>query len=220
MPTESSPYSAALGSSGAGASAVPSSLVAAAEESAVGAAVGSASDEVQRVWRGRKLAGKLENLDELCGSYQVVTEELHNKRGVLVALLAEGVKLCIHPISMRRDPWDIDKLTGNGIVEGLLGEMASLVGGVENLIVEHGKVQSKAQADGVSRRQLGLGDLGSSLVRLEGLVSGVLASVSNGELGEVTVIVALPMVFIRNGQSEKELVQSAGGNFTSCGRRP
>lgn len=35
-------------------------------------------------------------LPERQGTYQVVTEQLHDERGVLVALLGQGVELCIH----------------------------------------------------------------------------------------------------------------------------
>jgi hypothetical protein len=70
--------------------------------------------------------------------------------------------------------------------------VAGLVGSVQDLVVENGEIQGKTQADGVRRGELGLSDLGSSLVGLEGLVSRVLALVANGELGEVAVVVALP----------------------------
>ena len=83
--------------------------------------------------------------------------------------------------------------TGNGIVESLLGEVASLVRGVEDLVVENGEVQGKTKADGVRRRKLGLGNIGGSLVSLEGLVGRVLALVAHSELGEVTVVVTLPV---------------------------
>lgn len=84
-------------------------------------------------------------------------------------------------------------LTGNGIVEGLLGEVASLVGGVEDLVVEYGEVKGKTKTDRVGWGKFGLGNLGGSLVGVEGLVGGVLALVANGELSEVTVVVALPV---------------------------
>ena len=71
--------------------------------------------------------------------------------------------------------------------------MASLVGGVEDLVVEDGEVQRKTEADRVSGRQLRLGNLGGSLVGLERLVGRVLAAVTNGELGKVAVVVALPV---------------------------
>ena len=62
---------------------------------------------------------------------EVISQELHDEGGVLVRLLVEGVEL------------------GNGVVEGLLGEVASAVGGVEDLVVEHREVEGEAQADGV-----------------------------------------------------------------------
>ena len=72
--------------------------------------------------------------------------------------------------------------------------MASLVGGVQDLVIEDGEVESETQTDRVGRRQLSLGDLGSSLVGLERLVCGVLTLVANGELGEVSVVVTLPVI--------------------------
>ncbi len=71
--------------------------------------------------------------------------------------------------------------------------MASLVRGVQDLVVEHGEVKGETQTDGVSRGKLGLGDLGGSLVSLKRLVGGVLAAVTDGELGEVAVVVTLPV---------------------------
>lgn len=88
------------------------------------------------------------------------------------------------------------ELTSNGIIESLLGQVAGLVGSVQDLVVEDGEVQGKTQADGVCGGKLGLSNLGSSLVGLKGLVSRVLALVADGELGEVAVVVALPSVII------------------------
>ena len=75
--------------------------------------------------------------------------------------------------------------------------MASLVGSIEDLVVEDGEVEGKAEANGVGRRKLGLGNVGSVLVGLERLVGGILALVANGELGKVTVVVTLPVVGVR-----------------------
>ncbi len=72
--------------------------------------------------------------------------------------------------------------------------MAGLVGGVEDLVVEDGEVEGKTQADGVSGRELGLGNLGGSLVSLKRLVGRILAAVADGELGEVAVVVTLPIM--------------------------
>ena len=59
---------------------------------------------------------------------EVVAEELHDEGRVLVGLLVEGVEL------------------GDGIVEGLLGDVAGAVGAVEDLVVEDGEVEGKAEA--------------------------------------------------------------------------
>jgi hypothetical protein len=82
-------------------------------------------------------------------TYQVVSQQLHDEGRVLVALLAQGVEL------------------SNGIVESLLGKVASLVGRVEDLVIEDGEVEGKTQTNGVSGSQVSGGDLSSTLVSLE-----------------------------------------------------
>lgn len=81
---------------------------------------------------------------------EVVTEQLHDEGAVTVRLLRERVEL------------------GDGVIEGLLGQVASTVRRVENLVVEHGEVEGQAEADGVGGSQLGLGDIGGGLLRLGG----------------------------------------------------
>jgi hypothetical protein len=71
--------------------------------------------------------------------------------------------------------------------------VAGLVRGVEDLVVEDGEVEGKAKTDRVSGRELRLRNLGSSLVSLKRLVGRVFALVANGKLGEVAVVVTLPM---------------------------
>ena len=71
--------------------------------------------------------------------------------------------------------------------------MASLVRRVEDLVVENGEVEGKSEADGVGGGQAGGGNLGGGLVSLEGLVGRLLALVTNGKLGKVAVVVALPV---------------------------
>jgi hypothetical protein len=156
----------------AGASALASALGASEAGSAAGAsAEGSASEEVQRVCSVlvREVASST-----FC-TYQVVPQELHDQSGVLVALLRKGVEL------------------SDGIVESLLGKLASLVGRVEDLVVEDGEVQGETETDGVGRSKVLSSDLGGGLVSLEGLVGGGLALVANGELGKVAVVVTLPI---------------------------
>jgi hypothetical protein len=114
----------------AGASALASALGASEAGSAAGAsAEGSASEEVQRVCSVlvREVASST-----FC-TYQVVPQELHDQSGVLVALLRKGVEL------------------SDGIVESLLGKLASLVGRVEDLVVEDGEVQGETETDGVGK---------------------------------------------------------------------
>jgi hypothetical protein len=91
-----------------------------------------------------------------------------------------------------RRKW-LARLTGNGLVEGGLGHLAGLVGRVQDLVVEDREVQGKTKTDGVGRGELSGGNLGGRLVSLEGLVGGGLALVAHGELGEVTVVVTLPV---------------------------
>ena len=74
----------------------------------------------------------------------------------------------------------------------MLGEVAGLVGSVQDLVVENGEVEGQTQADGVSGRQLSLGDLGGGLIRVERLVGRLLAAVTDSELREVSVVIALP----------------------------
>jgi len=70
--------------------------------------------------------------------------------------------------------------------------VASLVGSVQNLIVEHREVEGETKADGVSRRQLGLCNLGGGLVGFKRLIGRILALVADSKFGKVAVVVALP----------------------------
>jgi len=76
---------------------------------------------------------------------EVITQQLHDQGAVTVALLRKRVEL------------------SNGIVESLLGKVAGTVGGVQNLVVENGEVQSETKTDGVGRGEVGLGNIGSVL---------------------------------------------------------
>ena len=53
---------------------------------------------------------------------QIVPQQLHDERRILVGLLGQGVQL------------------GDGIVKGLLGQVAGAVRRVEDLVVEHREV--------------------------------------------------------------------------------
>lgn len=111
----------------------------------------------------------------------------------------------------------VDALTSNGVIESLLGQLAGLVGRVEDLVVEDGEVQCEAEADGVGGSKVLGSNVSGGLVRLEGLVGGCLALVANGELGEVAVVITLPVE--RNAVSNMTCA-TLPGKLTSCGRRP
>lgn len=93
--------------------------------------------------------------------------------------------------------------------------MASLVRSVEDLIVENGEVEGKAEADRVGGSKVGLGNLRSSLVGLERLIGRGLALIANGELGEVAVVVTLP-----NWALAIIMQHISWHQRTSCGRKP
>ena len=62
---------------------------------------------------------------------QIVTQQLHNRGWVTILILFEGVQV------------------GNGIIEGLLGELAGDVRTGQDLIVKDRVVECQAQSDGV-----------------------------------------------------------------------
>lgn len=93
--------------------------------------------------------------------------------------------------------------------------MASLIGGVENLIVEDREVESETKTDGMRRCKIGGRNLSGSLVCLQRLVRRRLAFIANCEFSEVAVIVSLPvsnLAFKTTGKLAPE--------HTSCGRTP
>lgn len=64
---------------------------------------------------------------------------------------------------------------------------------VQDLIVEDGEVQRETKADGVRGSEVGGSDFSGCLVGLQRLVRAGLALVTKSELGEVAVVVALPV---------------------------
>jgi hypothetical protein len=76
---------------------------------------------------------------------QIVAQQLHDQGAVAVRLLGQGVEL------------------GDGVVKGLLGQVAGAVGRVEDLVVEDGEVEGKPEADRVGGGEFGLRDVGGIL---------------------------------------------------------
>lgn len=107
---------------------------------------------------------------------EVITQKLHDQSVVLASLLGDGVNV------------------GNSIIERLLGQLAGSLRRVENLVVEHGEVESQTQSDVVGGGQLGGGLVGSKLVCLQRLLGGLLSLIVGGELGQVSVVITLHLV--------------------------
>jgi hypothetical protein len=84
-------------------------------------------------------------------------------------------------------------LTGNSIIKCLFGQVTCLVWGVQDLVVEDGEVEGEAETDWVGWCEVGLGNFGSVLIGLKGLIGRLLALITNGELSKVAVIVTLPV---------------------------
>ena len=55
-------------------------------------------------------------------------------------------------------------LTGDRIIKGLLGQMTSLVGRIEDLVVEDGEVESQTKTDGMSGREISGGHFSRGFV--------------------------------------------------------
>jgi hypothetical protein len=106
---------------------------------------------------------------------QIVSQQLHDECGILVALFAQCVEL------------------GNSIIKSLLCEVASLIGRIEDLIVEDREVEGETKTDRVGWGEVSAGNFGGVLVGFEGLVGRDLALITHGELRQVTVVVSLPV---------------------------
>lgn len=103
---------------------------------------------------------------------QVVSEQLHDSGRVAVLVLLQTVEV------------------GDGIVESSLGEFASVVGGVEDLVIEHGIVEGKSKSDGMCGLEC-LSLVACDLVCLLCELDNILALVPREELAEVAEVVAL-----------------------------
>ena len=69
--------------------------------------------------------------------------------------------------------------------------MASLLGRVEDLVIEDGEVERQTQADGMRGLHLGLSDLEGFLVGLLRIVQYGRSFVANSHLGKVPVVITL-----------------------------
>ena len=76
-------------------------------------------------------------------------------------------------------------------IADLLGQLAGLVGGVEDLVVEDGEVEGETQPDGVGGLHGRLGNVESILISLLGIVNNSSLGISYGNLGKIPVVVTL-----------------------------
>mmetsp|Transcript_84216 Transcript_84216/g.188030 ORF Transcript_84216/g.188030 Transcript_84216/m.188030 type:complete len:276 (-) Transcript_84216:81-908(-) len=131
-------------------------------------------------WKGgAALRGSLRALARLLvrgPEGQVVPQQLHDQRGVLVGVLGDVVEL------------------GDRVLEGRARHLAGLVGVLQHLVLEDGVVQGEAEADGVGHDQVLLGDLRGLLVREPRALRRLGLLVAVAELGDVAVVVGLHLV--------------------------
>ena len=109
-----------------------------------------------------------------CPQCEVISQQLHDQRRVLIRLLAQRVQLC------------------DRVVERRLRQSARAVRRVEYLVVEHGEVECQPEPDRVRRCQLGHGDVRRCLVRDQTVLGCLLAVVAGCEFCLVTVVVTFP----------------------------
>jgi hypothetical protein len=87
--------------------------------------------------------------------------------------------------------------------------MTGLVGRVKDFIVEDREVKSKSEANWMGWCEVRLCDFGGGFVSLERCIGRKLASLSNGELGQITMVVSLPTNC--QGRSNKGWFRYEGG---------
>ena len=75
-------------------------------------------------------------------------------------------------------------------IADLLGKLAGLVGGVEDLVVEDGEVERQTEADGMRRLHLGFRNFKGLLISLLRIVQHGCSAVSYSNFGKVPVIIA------------------------------
>merc|ERR1712226_790007 len=114
---------------------------------------------------------------------EIITQQLHDERGILVGVLRDVVEL------------------SNSILEGGAGHLAGLIGILEHFVLKDGVVEDEAKADRVRDGQVLLGNLLCGFVRLPGTLGGLALLVALAELGDVTVVVGLHLLVENLGLS-------------------
>ena len=117
---------------------------------------------------------------------EVVPDELHDSGGILVLVLLDLIDV------------------SNGIVEGLLGQLAGFAGVVLDLIVENGVVEGKTEPDGMGGLEILLSLLSGALVGIMSVVTSLVVLSSGGVFRNVSEVVSLHFVV-------EDLILGVGG---------
>lgn len=138
-------------------------------------------------------------------TYEIIAQQLHDERGILITLLRQGVKL------------------GNRLIKARLGHLTRFIGRIQNLIVKHGEVQREPQANGMRGCEIRSRDLGSRLVSFERFIRTPLPLITRSKLGEVTVIIALHLVvedlaLAALGRGDEVLIEDGKDVFADVGK--
>lgn len=88
--------------------------------------------------------------------------------------------------------------------------MTSLIRGVQDFVVKYGEIQGQSETDGVGWGKVSLRDFSCVLVGLQGLIGGLLALVTESELGQVTMVIALPKLQLIPAQPQDPRGKLAG----------
>ncbi len=91
---------------------------------------------------------------------------MHDECRVFVALLTQRIEL-YNSFSTLNNPRKLGILTSNSVVKGLLGEVASLIRRVKDLVVEDRKVEGETKTDGMRRCKISGRDFSGSFVCLQ-----------------------------------------------------
>mmetsp|Transcript_5563 Transcript_5563/g.10575 ORF Transcript_5563/g.10575 Transcript_5563/m.10575 type:complete len:232 (-) Transcript_5563:165-860(-) len=107
---------------------------------------------------------------------EVISQQLHNESRILVRLFIKSIKFC------------------DGIIKRRLGNRASAIRRVENLIVKHREVESQSETNRMCRGQFSRSNSRCGSVSVKSRRCASLTGTSSLELGEVTVIISLHLV--------------------------
>merc|ERR1712151_507065 len=111
-----------------------------------------------------------------CPQCQIVAEQLHNESRILVGVLGHVIEL------------------GDSILKRRAGHLASLVGIIQDLVLENGETECQSQADWMSDGEILFGDIMSFLVCRPRALSRLAFCVAVREFSDISVVVGLHLL--------------------------